>query len=651
MDLPQMNSGFLENLGGISVKHLHLQALKRKAIHRKMKLRRFEIALLMHTRTWKTALWIGLLLVFGEKTTAQDAKTDSIARSFQQEKNDTLRFHKLCNYTDRYLEVNSIPKVARSLLPFLSENLRQAEKLDLPFWVARTHQSMACCYLVLFQNKEGFEHLYKARAYWDKTANARGLAGNMFLEGKMLIGNGGEKRSLELWDKALSLCRTHGMNDLRSTISGYAASYWLASNQYEKAIAMYKEWFKVPNQDPLLTAYYLANLGSAYMNLKDFEKASFYTDSAIALAHRMQFRDMEGSLIFNKACQAFDQGKLSESENLALQSLPLVQEYGGLGYLVESYGLLMDIYKAKREFEKALVYSELYFKTNDSLRKLERQSEYRDLDRKYQSSLKSQKIKEQEALLEAESREKRMFGFAGLGVLVVSLLGGTLFFVNRKRKESQLETEIAESEMKALRAQMNPHFMFNSLNAIQQMVMNQENDNAYQYLDAYARLTRQILENSEKKWITVREELRFLELYLQIESLRFGHTFRYQLEVSDEVMPNSDKLPAMVVQPVVENALKHGLLPKQGEKRLRIFFDRKDEGPLEVVVEDNGVGRAAAGAVPKETDHHSMSLGITENRLRLLDSGKGSRMETEDLKTADGEAAGTRVTLFVFQTV
>nr|HPI12543.1 histidine kinase [Catalimonadaceae bacterium] len=106
----------------------------------------------------------------------------------------------------------------------------------------------------------------------------------------------------------------------------------------------------------------------------------------------------------------------------------------------------------------------------------------------------------------------------------------------------------------------------------------------------------------------------------------------------------------MVVQPIVENAIKHGLLRKDGDKNLLIRFDRKDDkSPLEVVVEDNGLGRAATLPEKKESDHHSMSLGITENRLQLLDATGGSRMEVEDLHSPDGTAAGTRVHIYISQ--
>ena len=581
---------------------------------------------------------------------AAGAKTDSLVNVISKEPNDTVRFRMLVGYIDQLVEGTIMCTIQHPVLAQLKKMESDARRLQSRYWEARAHQAEADFYFLAMQHKESFLHVKLAKEEWEKTGNSKGMAEVLFLEGKLLIGQGGENRTIQYWDQAISICQKNGFGELQAIITGYVASYWLARNEYKKAAVLLEEWLKIPNTSKQLKAYYLANLGSAYINLRDYKKADFYMDSAISLAKRENFKEMEGSLIFNKACQAFDQGQLQKSEKLALQSLPMVLEVGHLNYIADSYGLLMDIYKAMKNYEKALYYSEIYFKINDSINKQEKQIDYKNLDRKYQSNLKSQKIKEQEAKILEERKQRKYYGLGVVITLLFTALGGTLFYVNRKRKELKLNQSISESEMKALRAQMNPHFMFNSLNAIQQMVMNNENENAFQYLDTYSKLTRQILENSEKKWITVKDEMKFLELYLEIESLRFEHAFRYKIEASDEVMPNSDRIPAMVVQPIVENAIKHGLLRKDGDKNLLIRFDRKDDkSPLEVVVEDNGLGRAATLPEKKESDHHSMSLGITENRLQLLDATGGSRMEVEDLHSPDGTAAGTRVHIYISQ--
>jgi LytS/YehU family sensor histidine kinase len=235
--------------------------------------------------------------------------------------------------------------------------------------------------------------------------------------------------------------------------------------------------------------------------------------------------------------------------------------------------------------------------------------------------------------------------FSGISLLTVA--GESIVWINKKRKESQLQQAQAESEMKALRAQMNPHFMFNALNAIQQLILNQETDLAYRYLGIYGKLTRQIQENSEKKWITVAEEIKFLEWYLKMESFRFDHSFLFEIKTDDEILPNTDRLPAMALQPLVENAIKHGLLPKKaGEKHLEIFFQKpENENGLKIWIEDNGVGRQPTGEKKETSEHRSMSLEINRNRLKLLGNEEANQLEFEDLKHPDGSPAGTRVKL------
>ena len=194
---------------------------------------------------------------------------------------------------------------------------------------------------------------------------------------------------------------------------------------------------------------------------------------------------------------------------------------------------------------------------------------------------------------------------------------------------------------------MNPHFMFNSLNAIQQMVLNSDNENAFNYLDTYSKLTRKILENSEKKFISVKDEIHFLELYLSIEMLRFENSFNYEIKVDDNISIHTDKVPAMVIQPYVENSIKHGLLPKNGDQQLLIEFIKNSEEDsfIKVVIEDNGIGRKSNS----KDGHTSMGMSITENRLKLLEGKNEHRVDIEDLLDATGNAAGTRVTIIIYQ--
>src|SRR5690606_22412117 len=165
----------------------------------------------------------------------------------------------------------------------------------------------------------------------------------------------------------------------------------------------------------------------------------------------------------------------------------------------------------------------------------------------------------------------------------------------RRKQENALEraklkTNLIESQLTALKAQMNPHFIFNSLNSIYELIVFSETREAANYLNKFATLLRKVLENSEKQSISLSEECEWLDLYLELEKLRFGEDFSYQINFKNVKEPYNLTVPTMLLQPFVENAVKHGLLHKEGVKRLEIDF--YEAGNLLFChITDNGVGR------------------------------------------------------------
>jgi|GEM_PF-2385524 len=225
----------------------------------------------------------------------------------------------------------------------------------------------------------------------------------------------------------------------------------------------------------------------------------------------------------------------------------------------------------------------------------------------------------------------------------------------RKKQENMLEraelkTNLIESQLTALKAQMNPHFIFNSLNSIYELIIFSETKEAATYLNKFAVLLRKVLENSEKESIPVTEECEWLELYLELEKLRFGSDFSYQIILDELEDPVNIHVPTMLLQPFVENAVKHGLLHQQGIKRLEIEFS-EEYGILKSVIRDNGIGRKRAEKLRKRRpgNHTSFATGAINKRIEMLNSsGKYSiRLEIEDLEFPNGKAAGTEVRLFI----
>jgi len=216
----------------------------------------------------------------------------------------------------------------------------------------------------------------------------------------------------------------------------------------------------------------------------------------------------------------------------------------------------------------------------------------------------------------------------------------------RERKKSALQLQLSALEMKALRAQMNPHFIFNALNSIQECIITKNTNTAYTYLSSFSKLVRMILENSEKQFITLEDEIETLRLYLSIEKLRFDNSFEYLIDTGPKVDPSFVNIPAMIIQPYVENALWHGLINKKGEKKLLIHFDQRN-GNLECTIRDNGVGRSHTAELQTNTriKKHSMGMKITEERLQLLETE--ASITINDLRDQNGNACGTEVIVVI----
>ena len=226
--------------------------------------------------------------------------------------------------------------------------------------------------------------------------------------------------------------------------------------------------------------------------------------------------------------------------------------------------------------------------------------------------------------------------------------------VNYLRKKlviaERFEKEKAQLELKALRAQMNPHFTFNTLNSIQSFITSREPEEAERYLAKFARLIRKILDHSQQPMILLSDELQLLELYLELERMRFDERFDYKIKIDERLNQEDTYLPGMLIQPYVENAIVHGLSSKEGRGRIEISIERL-KNQLKCVIFDNGIGRAAAAKSPMfpASSHKSVGLSITNKRLELLNKKTADNLSVTfyDLVDDEGKAAGTKVELYI----
>jgi tetratricopeptide (TPR) repeat protein len=293
--------------------------------------------------------------------------------------------------------------------------------------------------------------------------------------------------------------------------------------------------------------------------------------------------------------------------------------------------LLAEIYEKKNDGGNALLYYRQYVSLKDSV-----------LSEQFKGHLYAFKQKTAE-----ETRTAQLRLLKG-GMLVLAVIAGLVILVlvlRHNNEKIRLMQRSADLEMQALRAQINPHFIFNCLSAINHFILNRDADKASDYLTRFARLIRLVLINSEKNMISLEEEMDMLKLYLTMEQLRFKDAFDYHIRYEKEMQPSMISVPSFILQPFCENAIWHGLLHKEGKGELVIDLSMKGQHMV-CVITDNGIGRTKAAEIKTRSVDKQTSFGLklTTERLALFNNSKNAgSFRIEDVTDNEGNISGTRV--------
>jgi LytS/YehU family sensor histidine kinase len=212
-----------------------------------------------------------------------------------------------------------------------------------------------------------------------------------------------------------------------------------------------------------------------------------------------------------------------------------------------------------------------------------------------------------------------------------------------------MERQIVELEAKALRAQMNPHFIFNCMNSIKSLIQQDEKEKASTYLTTFSKLIRTIFQNSDKREIRLFDEIETCRLYAELESMRFGKKFSYAFNIDETLDLKSVMVPALIIQPFIENSIAHGIMPKENGGRVSVTVEKTDH-TISCIIDDDGIGRDTSKQNKFKGDalqHQSKGMHLTQARLDLdnLFNERNAKVEIVDKTNGEGEPSGTKVTL------
>lgn len=462
---------------------------------------------------------------------------------------------------------------------------------------------------------------------------------------------------------ALLLTNRDSLTQNRAAVLTNLATAYSANNQHDSAVYHYKKVYRICEQLNIGFGLGLtqSNLASEYLFLNDYPSALAALQQAEAYSKKYHLDFLNGNIYKNYGRVYLLLGQLDKGINFLEKSIAIARQNKDLSSLTASY---QDLYKAQRaqgKYKAALQNATEFILLNDSLFNVTKERTIAELNTKYETEKKEiaiNQLQQEKTIAELQSQQKDTLLYTLLGIAALAIASAFALFARYKtKKENQVlnatlayEQNLNKSILTSIKAQMNPHFFYNALNTIQSYIFADDKRNATAYLSKFSSLTRMILEMSEKERVPLSQEIKALTLYLEIEKARFNNDFQFTLQVAPFVDTDMLSIPSMIIQPYVENAVKHGLLHKRDSKQLVISFTR-DNGSLIVTVDDNGIGRKRSEEINqvRSERHQSFSTQANQKRLELLNQGRSKKVVVlyTDKVSDDGTAAGTTVTLTI----
>ncbi len=466
--------------------------------------------------------------------------------------------------------------------------------------------------------------------------------------------------------------------------------YDLALEYYFKCLEIYEK-----SNNSFGMASTLTNIGNAYDNLEKPKKALPNYENALDIMTKLNHKFGIASALVNIGIANITLKKYDEALSYLERSkilfealedtfnLAIVYENIGLVYLkkLENSNTTDNLKKAKLNLEKAMSYAnaidnlkskanifeklalvnlklndyesayynlEESHKTKASYLSIEKKEEIAKLEAKFEYEKKEaelralhdkeQAVKETEILRQKTIKNTSILG--GGGIIIATSIGFVLYRRKRnavaKSKEAEFKAKVSDTELKALRSQMNPHFIFNSLNSIGDYILKNDTQAASDYLSKFAKLMRMTLENSEKKEILLSEDITLLKTYLDIEQKRFNNKFSYTINIDNNIDPEDILVPPMILQPFIENSIIHGVsLKDQGH--ITIEF-KEQKNMLTCSIDDDGIGRKQS-SLQSSASKKSLGMAITKSRIEIINKTKNTK---GDIKIID-KTKGTRI--------
>jgi tetratricopeptide (TPR) repeat protein len=406
---------------------------------------------------------------------------------------------------------------------------------------------------------------------------------------------------------------------------------------------------KLRNDTSVISSAY-ANMGYNFYLKKDYKSSIECYNKSLSYSPHGIITSAAANALGNLGTIYRDIGDFEKSIKYYKKSIEQSEKINDFYDLYWVYMDMSKMYLTRKDTGNAYKTYVLYKKYNDAWTERVNMRGLSETKIRYDAQAHKKELE----LLSLKLSKQKLLIYAYTGLFILSLAIGLLIYsrsrIHARQRISEMNRKISEVTQANLRQQMNPHFIFNTLNSIQYYMYQHDKLATNNYLTKFSSLMRKVLENSQHTSVPLRDELDALTLYLELEKIRFKNKFDYQINIDEEIDTILYKVPTMLIQPYVENSICHGLIPSEEKGLVKIDLKLKKDY-ISCIIEDNGIGRDASWERKMKNDknHNSLGTQITNSRLDLVNTLYGTSLKTiyTDLKNESGESVGTRVEIHI----
>jgi len=466
------------------------------------------------------------------------------------------------------------------------------------------------------------------------------------------------EQALENYHLALDVLKEMGEEERTGPVYNNIGEAYFDMGEHDTALYHFKEALKVnqkygKNRSILIS---MTNIGNIQLSNQNYDNALDVYKEALAISKSIP-DNVHTAIINIKLGDAYNaMGQYATAKNHLMVGLNMSLENELINSVLEAYKGLSVNARGLNNAKDVYDYGNLYINLKDSLFNLTSLNKISELETKYKTVEKEKEIvvlKSEQQVKDLEIQLQKNLKYT-LGIILLVLIFAAVLLFNRyklkkEKEKSEIEKARIRIEQKLLHSQMNPHFIFNSLNSINSFIGENNTTEAQVYLTKFARLMRLILENSRKVTVALIDEIQALKLNLELEQLRFDDRFEFKIDVDPGIDPEDIYIPPMLIQPFIENAIKHGIKGREDKGLITLTIIAKDE-LLICTVEDNGVGREITMKDKKDLEAHtSLGTQVTMERLEIIRQEKTNRagVVITDLKDEKDIGIGTKVVLTI----